>query len=192
MAREGGRYEAHVHNRKRSLLSDLSGTVLDVGAGAGANLEYLPAGLQLFAVEPNPFMHKYLLKEARSKGRKTWVVQGRAEALPFGSDTMDAVVSTLVLCSICDVGQALSEIRRVLKQGGRFLFIEHVAAPRGSRLRRFQTLIRPAWRCLGDGCEPDRATEEELRKAGFARLDVARFHLPLPIVGPHIMGTAVK
>jgi ubiquinone/menaquinone biosynthesis C-methylase UbiE len=149
-------------------------------------------GLRLLAVEPNPFMHRYLLKEARARRREAWLVRGKAEALPFGSNTMDAVVSTLVLCSIRDVGQALSEIRRVLKQGGKFLFVEHVAAPGGSRLRRLQTLIRPAWRCLGDGCEPDRSTEEELRSAGFSRLDVDRFDLPLPIVGPHIMGMAVK
>ncbi len=80
----------------------------------------------------------------------------------------------------------------MLKPGGKFLFIEHVAAKEGSWLRRVQRFIRPAWRRIGDGCEPDRTIEEDLLGAGFAEVNFDRFDVPLPIVSPHIAGTAAE
>ncbi len=192
MARGSGTYEALVENRKSELLRGLTGTLLEIGSGTGANVRYLPPGLRVVGLDPNPYMHRYYRNRARTAGLPTLLVLGRAEALPFSNDSLDAVLSTLVLCSVEDTDSVLGEIRRVLKPGGRFLFMEHVAAPEGTWLRRIQRLIRPAWRRVGDGCEPDRKTADNLMRAGFRRVDLDRFRVPLPLVSPHIAGVAIK
>jgi hypothetical protein len=80
----------------------------------------------------------------------------------------------------------------VLRPGGRFAFIEHVAAPHGTRTRRVQRWIRPVWRVLGDGCNPERETWVSIRKAGFAEVNLQHFRVPFPVIGPHIAGIATK
>lgn len=192
MAREGSRYDLLVEDRKKRLFEDLEGTLVEIGAGTGPNLRHLPGNLMVVGVEPNPFMHRHFLREARNGGRSAALVHGRAEALPFRDGSVDAVLSTLVLCSVDETGKALVEILRVLRPGGKFLFVEHVAAPEGTWLRRVQGFVRPAWRAVGDGCEPDRTTEEDLLRAGFREVRFERFAVPLPIVSPHIAGVAVK
>jgi ubiquinone/menaquinone biosynthesis C-methylase UbiE len=192
MARGSGTYEALAKVRKSNLLEGLTGTLLEIGSGTGANLPYLPAGLRTVGLDPNPFMHGYHQSRARGTGRPPLLVLGQAESLPFPNDSLDAVLSTLVLCSVDDENTVLQEILRVLKPGGRFLFMEHVAAPRGTWLRHLQRFFRPAWRIAGDGCEPDRETGRSLLQAGFRRVDLDRFRLPLPLVSPHIAGVAVK
>jgi ubiquinone/menaquinone biosynthesis C-methylase UbiE len=112
--------------------------------------------------------------------------------LPLETGSVDFVVSTLVLCSVVDQGRAIREAIRVLKPGGRFIFIEHVAAPTGTLLRRIQSGIRPLWKEVCDGCRPDRATREALEASGFAALDIQEFSAPLPVVRPHIAGSALK
>jgi ubiquinone/menaquinone biosynthesis C-methylase UbiE len=192
MARGSGGYDAFVAGRKQNLFRGLSGILVEIGAGTGPNLRHLPRGLRVVGVEPNPFMHRHFLSEARRRGSPVELVRGRAEALPFRDDSVDAVLCTLVLCSVGEADRVLAEARRVLKPGGRFLFVEHVAAPPGSWLRRTQGFLRPAWRRLGDGCEPDRATEEALARAGFQEIRLERFRAPLLLVSPHIAGTAIK
>lgn len=117
---------------------------------------------------------------------------GIAERLDFADGSLDAVVSTLVLCSVRDLPGTLREIRRVLKPGGRFIFLEHVAAPAATWLRRVQRWVRPPWRALTDGCCPDRETWLVLENAGFARVYYERFRVPIPIASPHIAGLAIK
>ncbi len=185
-------YGPLVAERKRRLLGALNGTVIEIGAGTGANLAFLAPGVRWVAVEPNPAMWPYVRRAAGSHDADAVLVEARTEALPFLDGTADAVLSTLVLCSVADPAAALAEIRRVLKPGGRFVFLEHVAAPAGTRTRRRQQLVRPLWRRLADGCTPDRETWRWIESAGFARLDCERFTLDLPIAGPHIAGVAVK
>jgi ubiquinone/menaquinone biosynthesis C-methylase UbiE len=192
MAREGGHYDAFVEDRKERLFHGLTGTLVEIGAGTGPNLRHLPSGLTVVGVEPNPFMHRHFLREVRNGGSPAALIHGRAEALPFRDESVDSVVSTLVLCSVPETDRALGEILRILRPGGKFLFMEHVAAPEGSWLRRAQILVRPVWRAVGDGCEPDRNTEGHLLRAGFSEVQVERFAVPLPIVSPHIAGVAVK
>jgi ubiquinone/menaquinone biosynthesis C-methylase UbiE len=137
-------------------------------------------------------MTRHLRQEAGRLGMVVDLRSGTAEALPIETGTVDVVVSTLVLCSVVDPGRAVREIHRVLRPGGRFVFIEHVAAARGTMLRRVQSAIRPVWRRMGDGCHPDRTTRGVLQDIGFARLEIEDFNAPLPIVRPHIAGLAIK
>lgn len=192
MAREGGKYAAFVEGRKKDLVQDVRGTVVEIGPGTGPNLRFLQPDVRLVGIEPNPYMHPYFLEQARKDGRKAHLIQGLAESLPLPDASVDAILSTLVLCSVSVVDRVLQEVLRVLKPGGRFLFIEHVAAREGSRLHRIQRWVRPMWRWVGGGCEPDRATAEHLLRAGFRRVEYSRFAVPLPIVSPHIAGVAEK
>ena len=192
MARGGGNYASFVEGRKRHLLAGLSGTVVEIGSGTGPNLQYLPAHLRVVGIEPNPFMHKHFLKEAQARGGSAYLIQGLAENLPFPDGTVDAVLSTLVLCSVPDLQLVLAEVIRVLKPGGKFLFLEHVAAREDTPLRRVQGILQPLWGLVGDGCQLNRSTGEELENAGFRRVRIDRFRVPLPLVSPHIAGTAEK
>jgi len=124
--------------RKAALFANLEGTVLEIGPGTGANLSYYPQDIHWIGVEPNPFMHDYLREQAQTLGLTLDLRQGTAEDLGLADESVDAVVSTLVLCSVPEQARTLQEIRRVLRPGGRFLFVEHVAAPQGTWLRRVQ------------------------------------------------------
>lgn len=192
MDRVGERYEELVKERKRRLLDGLEGTVVEIGPGTGPNLRHLDEGVRWIGIEPNPWMDSYLAREARRRGRRIHLIRGRAESLCLADASVDAVLSTLVLCSVDPLDSALAEIHRVLKPGGRLVFIEHVGAPQGSWLRRLQRWIRPAWRRVADGCRPDRDTGQRIREAGFRRLELDTFRLPLPVVAPHVAGTAWK
>lgn len=175
--------------RKRRLFSGLSGTVVEIGPGTGVNLPYLPDDLRWIGLEPNPHMHGYIRDrlEGRSLDADLRTVSAQDTGLP--DHCADAVISTLVLCSVPDVDEALAEVRRILKPEGQLLFIEHVAAPAGSWLCTCQHGIEPLWRRLADDCRPDRDTESALHRH-FDDVSVERFRTGLPVVSPHIMGTA--
>ncbi len=192
LSRCTGRHERQVADRKRALLSHLAGTILELGPGAGVNLEYYPSGLRWIGVEPNPFLHPKIRREAKQLGTRAAILEATAEHLPFRDGSVDAVVSSLVLCSVQDLEAALREVRRVLRPGGRYVFLEHVAALPGTPLRRLQSWIRPLSRLLADGCCPDRETWRALEAAGFAPLSLEHFHVHVPIVSPHIAGMATK
>ena len=179
-------------SRKRALLGGLGPVVVEIGAGVGVNAEYFDAGTRWRVVEPNGFMHDDLTRAADAHGLALDLIAGTADALPFPDGSADAVVSTLVLCSVSDPSAALAEARRVLRPGGRFVFVEHVGAPQGSWLRRLQRAFRAPWGIIADGCRPDRDTEALIRAAGFADVTVERFRLPLGLVAPHIAGVGVK
>ncbi|AFH38229.1 class I SAM-dependent methyltransferase [Thermus thermophilus] len=184
---------AHVSEPwRRRLLGDLAGTVLEIGPGTGVNLAYLPDGVYWIGLEPNPYFHPHLRRALSLRGLSGDVLLGQAEAIPLPEGSVEAVVATLVLCSVEDPRRALAEILRVLKPEGRFVFLEHVAAPRGSGPRWAQDLLCPLWAFLGDGCHPNRETLALIREAGFARVEAASFALPLPLVAPHVAGVAWK
>lgn len=191
-ARLAGPYEAAVAERKRALLGALSGRVLEIGPGAGANLTYFGRGVEWIGVEPSLPMQSHLRRRAGALGVRGRLVTGTAERLPQEESSVDAVVSTLVLCSVSDVARALAEIRRVLRPGGRFVFIEHVAAPAGTPLRRAQRRWRPVWRLVGDGCRPDQETARSIERAGFASLRVEPFDAGAGLLSPHLAGVAVR
>jgi ubiquinone/menaquinone biosynthesis C-methylase UbiE len=192
LSKSSARYERAVAEHKRELLGGLAGDVLEIGPGGGVNLDYYPPGVRWTGLEPNPYMHEYLRKKAEKLGREISLRQSSAEKLEVEDSTFDAVVSTLVLCSVTDPAVALSEILRVLKPGGRFVFIEHVAAPPASRTRHVQRWIRPLWKILGDGCNPERETWVAIEQAGFERVSLQHFRVPFPVIGPHIAGFACR
>lgn len=183
--------ERHYGEDRHRLLSGLRGRVLEIGPGTGNNLPHYPSEVSWVGVEPNVHMHHRLRARARALGRQVELHLGSAEALPFPAQSFDAVVATLVLCSVADQDAALREVRRVLRPGGRFLFLEHVGAPRSSGLRLVQELVAPLWSSLGHGCRPDRETGEALERAGFAALDFRRQEKSgLSLVVHHVVGEA--
>lgn len=188
----GRKHDSMLVERKRELFKDLKGTVLEIGPGTGANLAYFPRDIHWIGIEPNPYMHDYLRRRAESLGMQIDIRQGLAEQIEIAPASVDTVISTLVLCSVTDLAGVLREIHRVLKPGGRFLFLEHVGAPKGTWLRRLQQLVKPAWRAVSAGCEPDRDIPAALYKAGFEHVDMDCFRIPAPVVSPHVAGVAVK
>lgn len=178
---------------KRSLLGSLQGTVLEIGPGAGANFAYFPTDLHWIGVEPNPFMHAYLRQEGTRQGfQSIELIEGTAEHLPVETAIADGVVSTHVLCSVSELDQVLREIQRVLKPGGQFIFLEHVAAECCTWTRRAQDGVAPLWKTLFDNCHPNRETWRDLEAAGFSTIEYTHFQLALPLVSPHIAGVATK
>lgn len=166
--------DAMLGDAKSALFADLPDTVVELGAGAGANVRYLRGGTKLVAVEPNPFMHEPLARRARAHGVELEIVVAGAEQMPFPDASVDAVISSLVLCSVKDVDAVLAEVRRVLRPGGRFICIEHVAAPASSRVGRIQRAVFGPWRWFFEGCHTHRDLEVDIRAAGFTDVEVTR------------------
>lgn len=148
---------------RKELLAGLTGVILDLGAGTGSNLAHLPAGEAdrvIFLDSSFPMISRGLSKGMRHAGTP---VIGTATALPFPDKTFDAVVATLVLCSVADLSAGLREIRRILKGGGTLRVMEHVLSdhPKMAALQRTGT---PLWRRLAGGCHLDRTTDKMLRE----------------------------
>lgn len=190
--------EAYMHRkygpRKKAIFSHLPLSVVEIGSGPGANLRYYPPGTALTAIEPNRAMHAPLRANAARWGINLTIRGLKGESLDLASESIDAVVGTLVLCSVESPRQVIAEIMRILKPGGRFLFLEHVAATNGTPLNRFQKLLVKPWRWAFDGCHLNRDTHLTLGQAGFATVDMDCFMLSSPAVFimPHIFGVAVK
>lgn len=189
----GGFINWHMRHHKAAAFADLPATVVELGAGTGANLRYLPAGARLIAVEPNPHMHPRLRRAARSQGITLELHEVVAEGIDLPDASVDAVISSLVLCSVGDPGSVLAEVRRILRPGGRFSFAEHVAAEAGTPTRWAQRSLRRPWAWVFEGCSCDRDLAGAIRSAGFSRVDLRpyRIHSPFLPFNTHIAGTAI-
>jgi ubiquinone/menaquinone biosynthesis C-methylase UbiE len=187
--------EACLADWRRELLRDVSGEVLEIGAGTGANLSHYPASLtRLVLAEPDPYMRDRLDRRLRQSGGLAEISDAPASSLPFPAESFDAVVSTLVLCSVPDPEGALAEIARVLRPGGRLIFLEHVAAEDRPERFKWQRRIEPLWRRVLGNCHITRRTGEAIRAAGF-RVEVERrasIRKAAPVARPSIRGIAVK
>lgn len=185
--------EAGLATWRTELFAGLAGDVLEIGAGTGRNLDHYPTTLRrLVLTEPDRHMRAQLDRRFVTSGRVAQVVDAPAESLPFPDATFDAVVSTLVLCSVADQRASLAEIRRVLRPGGKLVFIEHVAAQGRPRRLRWQHRLEPVWRRVAGNCHLTRQTEQELLAAGF-RLEScerASMRKAPPVVRPVIRGIA--
>jgi SAM-dependent methyltransferase len=165
----------HLGGRKAALFADLPPTVVELGAGTGANFRYYAPGTRVVAIEPNPAMHDALRASAARHNVDLTIRAVGAEDTGLADGSVDAVVSTLVLCTVADPAAAVAEVRRILAPGGRFVVLEHVAAPQDGLRARLQHLLRPGWRWAFEGCELQRHTAELLESAGFADVALERY-----------------
>ncbi|MDQ3157680.1 MAG: methyltransferase domain-containing protein [Actinomycetota bacterium] len=189
-----GPEKAVLSGHRRTLLGQVHGSVLELGGGTGANLPYFgPAVTELVVTEPEEPMARRLENNLADHALPAKVVRAPAEDLPFESGTFDFVVSTLVLCTVDDTARALAEARRVLKPGGRLVFLEHVRSE-DLKLARWQDRLHGAWVRVGYGCHCNRTTMESIEQAGFSFIQVSndRLRKAVPIIRPLILGTAER
>jgi ubiquinone/menaquinone biosynthesis C-methylase UbiE len=182
---------------RQDLLAGLTGSVLEVGAGNGLNFRHYPGTVtSVLAVEPEPHLRALAEQNARAAATAITVVAGTAERLPARDQEHDAVVATLMLCSVASPGAALREMHRVLRPGGELRFMEHVSAE--SRVQRRIQRIADAtcWPACFGGCHASRDPLTAIAAAGFRVRTLTRYRLPdtpLPWpTAPHARGIAVR
>ena len=189
-------YEEYIAPRKTELFAGIEGDVLELGPGTGVNLRHLDTSVRWKGVEPNPRMRELLSAKAAERGIVPSFTGYTDAGLDVADESVDVVLSTLVLCSVPDPVIAVRDIHRVLKSGGRYVFIEHVAARPGTPMRRMQSLLRPLWQFLADGCCPDRELADAIRAGGFEAVELEEFTVPKDASASHvslqIAGVATK
>lgn len=179
------------YNRyRRAALAHATGRLLMVGLGPGADLKFVPPAVtSVAAVEPVAVFRRTASRLALRHGLTADIVDGTGESIPFPDDSFDSVHIGLVLCSVDDVAATLSEIRRVLKPGGRLVVLEHVRAD--GAVGRFQDLVAKPWSWLAAGCEPNRRTVDSIAAAGFDISGLRSVRTPVPFpCKPHLQGFA--
>jgi ubiquinone/menaquinone biosynthesis C-methylase UbiE len=177
-----------------AVLKDVSGDILEIGFGTGLNLPHYPAYVsRLVTIEPNLGMARYATQQIATSPIEVEQHATSGEALPLADASFDTVVSTWTLCSIPDVELALREVRRVLKPGGRFLFLEHGLSP-DANVARWQHRLNPVQQVLGDGCHLDRDMRELVADTGFSQLTCENFYFENTpkFVGYMYRGMAVR
>lgn len=181
---------------RRELLAGLAGRVVEVGAGTGVNFQFYPDTVtEVLAVEPEGYLRDLANDAAKSAPIPVKVVNGLADNLPADDASFDAGVASLVLCSVPNELEALTELKRVIRPGGELRFYEHVRGPTRwlARLQRSLDLI---WPHLGGGCHLSRETRNEIENAGFEIRSCREFRFypggcVLAFPGaPHILGVA--
>jgi ubiquinone/menaquinone biosynthesis C-methylase UbiE len=157
------------------------GDVLEVGIGSGLNLPFYSAEVhRVYGVEPSPELQKMARKRMAGQAIKVEFLSQSAEGdLPLSERSIDTVVMTWTLCSIPDPLKALRQMKRVLKAGGRLIFVEHGRAP-DSRVAAWQDRLSPVWKRIGGGCHLDRKIDELLVQAGFQIEELRTTYLPGP------------
>lgn len=194
-------YEAEIAAYKSQLFTNLRGKakkILEIGIGTGPNLKYYAndADVEVFGVDPNGKMERYAQEAAEAAGllpANFKFIQAVGEAIPLSDASVDAVVGTLVLCSVTDVDQTLQEVKRVLRPGGLYLFVEHVAAKDGTLLRFLQNILDPLQQTVSDGCHLTRETGKQIFEAGFSGVELSTAFLSnAAFINPQVYGLASK
>ena len=179
---------------RAKLLRGAHGKVLEIGFGTGLNLPHYPKQVrELAVIDPNEGMSSKAFKRIEQSAIAVKHHALEAESLVFPSDLFDCVISTWTLCSIANVERALFEVRRVLKPGGVFLFVEHGVSP-DPFIRKWQHRLTPLQRVIGDGCHLNRDIPKLVRDSGLKMLDVTEFYKQtLPRLGAYFYrGSAIK
>ena len=179
---------------RQELLEGLSGRVVEVGAGTGANFRHYPSTVtEVLAVEPEAYLRARAAAAARAAPVPVTVVDATAGRLPFEAGSFDGGVASLVLCSVADQAVALGELFRVIRPGGELRFYEHVRSER-PRLARFQQAADRVWPYLAGGCHTSRETSRAIEAAGFGIERQRAFDFKpcatSALVAPHILGAA--
>jgi ubiquinone/menaquinone biosynthesis C-methylase UbiE len=184
---------AGLRAHRQRLLAGLHGHVLEIGPGPGLNFPFYPdAVTELTLAEPEDAMADRLDERFAASDRAGHVVRAPAEDLPLRDDSVDFAVATFVLCTVDDPQRVLGEIARVLKPGGRLVFMEHVRS-RDPRLAAWQDRMAPLWLRFGHGCRCNRPTPDTIDAFdGLDLGDVTRDSMPraVPIIRPLAIGTA--
>ena len=189
--------EMYGHEKKSLFKIKPHSVVLEIGPGTGINLQYYPKSIRWIGIEPNPEMNKHIKIKAKEQGFNIKLINGNAEKIPIKDGSVDYVVSTLVLCSVENPSETLKEIKRVLKSGGKFLFIEHVADKKGTLRRSLQNIApHTPWKFFSDGCHPNRETSEIIENE-FRGVKVRKYYQKGTgflgyLINPHIIGQATK
>jgi ubiquinone/menaquinone biosynthesis C-methylase UbiE len=185
--------ERSMRKRRGELVANAYGHTLEIGAGTGANIPYYTDAVgELILAEPFEPMRRRLERKLGENGRPASTIDASAEAIPLQDESIDTVVSTLVLCTVDFPDLALAEVRRVLRPGGQFLFLEHVRS-HSPRVARWQDRLETPWRHFGAGCRCNRDTIASITAAGFStQHEEAHWKGVPPIVASLITGRAVK
>ena len=190
LAADAPRNHARHGDQLTEVIGGMRGTVVEIGPGAGPNMRYYAPGTSVIAVEPNPNMHAPLRASAAEHGVDLEIRTVQGERIDVDDASVDGVVGTLVLCGVDDPAAVVAEVRRILKPGGTYFFLEHVAAEPGTRLRRVQDLLHRPHRWAANGCETNRDTASVIDGAGFSSTDHETIHvgregayLPLRLIG---------
>jgi ubiquinone/menaquinone biosynthesis C-methylase UbiE len=191
----GGSYEKRpeVAQVRQKLLAPAAGRVLEVGAGTGFNLPHYPDAVsELVLADRLDGMLVRARKRADATGRGVSVTTTAVESLPYADASFDTIVASFVLCSVDDEDPALAEMRRVLRPGGRYLFLEHVRADE-PKLARAQDRIEPVWKVVLFGCHPNRETLGHI-EAAFEVEEAERESMTFgpKVVRPYVVGRARK
>jgi ubiquinone/menaquinone biosynthesis C-methylase UbiE len=169
--------QPHVAEQRRELLASASGEVLEIGFGTGLNLPCYPSHVRrITAVEPNAGMNRVAQRHIKQTNIQVELQPLSGERLPFADRSFDCVVSTFTLCSIANVEQALREAFRVLRPGGRFLFLEHGLSP-DPVVQKWQRRLNWLQMRLGDGCHLDRDMRALVAAQPFSSVDAEQFYL---------------
>lgn len=183
-----------IAEERRKVVPQAEGTVLEVGFGSGLNLPHYDAARVTEVIGVDPGREILALGEARRRASPVPVriLEAPAEAIPLPDAVADTAVLTFTLCTVDDPARVLAEIKRVLKPGGRMLFLEHGRAP-DEKVARWQDRINPLWRKIGCGCNLNRDTLALLGAAGLSCVSLERFYLESEpkLVGFHCRGIAV-
>ncbi len=170
----------HLLPYRDRVISAAEGRILEIGIGSGLNLPfYGPRAREILGLEPAP---RLLAMAKRAAGRTSLpveLIEGSAKAIPFEDHSMDTVVTTWTLCTVPAAGQALGEMRRVLKPGGKLLFVEHGLAP-DANVRKWQDWLTPAWKRIGGGCHLNRPIRSLIESAGFNITDLETGYMKGP------------
>ena len=166
-----------VAEQRKKLLESASGEILEIGFGTGLNLPHYPPSVRkITAVDPNVGMNRLAKRRIEQAHIDVDQRPVRGEELPLGDSAVDCVVSTFTLCSIDNVNQAVSEVFRVLRPGGQFLFLEHGLSPEAS-VQRWQRRLNWIQQRIGDGCRLDRDMQALVRTQPFASIESEQFYM---------------
>ncbi len=178
--------QPQIMKRRSQIVPKASGNILELGAGGGINLQfYRPDKVEkVTGIDPSP----ELIDRARQAGQISpipfEIIGGMAENMPFEDDSFDTVLITFTLCTVSDQMQSLSEVRRVLKPGGKLLYLEHGQAP-DQGVHLWQRRIEPIWKPLAGGCHLTRPIGSAVENAGFVTSDTTGEYMPKT---PRILG----
>lgn len=184
--------QAGLSDKRRTLVQHASGRTLEIATGTGLNLPYYPKTVsELVLTEPYPHMLGILREKVRGLELPATIVEASAETLPFPDASFDTVVATMILCSAADPELVLSEIQRVLRPGGQYLFLEHVRNSDPSLARR-QDWLQPGWFLFANGCHCNRDTKQLLESSCFQIEELRQDRIPKAwkILEEMIMGRA--